>query len=103
MEILYQDNSLWVAVKPPELLSEMGDAEQSFAARLAAENKGYVGVVHRLDRGVGGVMVYAKTADAAARLSLAVQSRQVQKEFLSQTDCIHAFSCLMLSHQDKKV
>ena len=102
MELLYQDNSLWVAVKPPELLSEMGDAEHSFAARLAAENKGYVGVVHRLDRGVGGVMVYAKTADAAARLSLAVQSRQVQKEYLAVVhgcpECREAELCDLLFH-----
>ena len=83
MEILYQDSTLWVAVKPPEALSEQTANQDGFADLLAAQNKGYVGVVHRLDRGVGGVMVYAKTREAAAKLSACVQDRSMQKEYLA--------------------
>lgn len=84
MEILYEDRSLTVAVKPPALLSEQTPDHRGFADLLAARNPdGYVGVVHRLDRGVGGVMVYARTPQAAAELSAAVQARRVKKEYLA--------------------
>ena len=59
MEILYEDNELTVAVKPPELLSEQTPDQSGFADRMAERNANrYVGVIHRLDRGVGGVMVW---------------------------------------------
>lgn len=81
MEILYEDSALWVAVKPPMLLSEETPDKKGFADMLAAKNSGYVGVVHRLDRGVGGIMVYAKTKSAAAALSRAVQEHRLEKEY----------------------
>ena len=83
MELLYQDNHIWVAVKPADLLSEQTANQDGFADLLATENHGYVGVIHRLDRGVGGIMVYAKTPIAAAKLSQAIQNHQMQKEYLA--------------------
>lgn len=84
MEILFEDNDITVAIKPADLLSEQTPDQKGFADRLAARNKnGYVGVIHRLDRGVGGVMVYARTPKAAAKLSAAVQERTVKKEYLA--------------------
>ena len=69
MEILYEDTAITVAVKPPDLLSEQTPDGKGFADLLASRNpRGYVGVIHRLDRGVGGVMVYARTPQAAASL-----------------------------------
>ena len=83
MEILYEDRHLWVVVKPADLLSEQTPKQDGFADLLAKENGGYVGVIHRLDRGVGGVMVYAKTPASAAKLSAAVQNHEMQKEYLA--------------------
>ena len=83
MEILYRDESVTVCIKPPSLVSEQTPKKDGFADLIAAENGGYVGVVHRLDRGVGGVMVYANTPAAAASLSRAVQERRLQKEYLA--------------------
>ncbi len=83
MEILYEDNDVIVAHKPCGLLSEDCDREDSFARLLSERNGGYIGVIHRLDRGVSGVMVYAKTQTAAARLSAQVQSRRMKKEYLA--------------------
>ena len=84
MEILYQDTAITVAVKPPQLLSEQTERGDGFADLLAAQNKNrYVGVIHRLDRGVGGVMVYARTPQAAAKLSSAVQNHLLKKEYLA--------------------
>jgi len=84
LEILFEDESVTVAVKPPALLSERAEGGNGFADRLAARNpNGYVGVIHRLDRGVGGVMVYARTPIAAARLSADVQAHRFEKEYLA--------------------
>ena len=83
MEILYRDEFITVCIKPPLLLSEQTPKKDGLADLIAAENGGYVGVVHRLDRGVGGVMVYANTPDAAAKLSRAVQERKLEKEYLA--------------------
>ncbi len=84
MKILLEDEAITVAVKPADLLSEQTPDKTGFADLLAARNAGgYVGVIHRLDRGVGGVMVYARTPAAAAKLSAAVQAHRLQKEYLA--------------------
>lgn len=83
-EILFEDTQITVAVKPPMMLSEQNESANSFASLLAKRNpSGYIGVVHRLDLGVGGVMVYARTQDAASVLSRAVADRRMQKEYLA--------------------
>ena len=84
MEILFEDAAVCVAVKPADLLSEQTPDQSGFADLVAARNKnGYVGVIHRLDRGVGGVMVYAREPRAAAKLSAAVQAREMKKVYLA--------------------
>lgn len=76
MEILFEDRYITVAVKPRGVLSEHHEREENMPALL-----GGVYPVHRLDRGVGGVMVYAKTREAAAKLSAAVQQGKLEKEY----------------------
>ena len=83
-EILFEDSQITVAVKPPMMLSESSENGNSFADLLSKRNPaGYVGVVHRLDLGVGGVMVYARTQNSAAALSRAVAAHEVKKEYLA--------------------
>ncbi len=77
MEILFEDAHIVVAVKPRGVLSEHHASEENMPALLG----GTVYPVHRLDRTVGGVMVYAKTREAAARLSAAVQQNKLEKEY----------------------
>jgi len=82
LKILFEDGHLIVCVKPVGASSEEG--EGSVPALLRAywgKADAYVGVVHRLDTGVGGVMVYAKTNAAAAALSRQVQERTFEKEY----------------------
>lgn len=81
--ILAETPELTVAVKPPGLISEQTPDGTGFADLLATRNGGYIGTVHRLDRGVGGVMLYARTPEAAARLSRAAQEHQLGKEYLA--------------------
>ena len=83
MELIYEDRFLFVCLKPPQLLSEQTPEGDSVADLLAARNGGYIGVVHRLDRGVGGVMVYARTPEAAAVLSEAIRENRFGKEYLA--------------------
>ena len=83
MKILHEDKDIIVCIKPSDALSETTPEGNGFADALAKENGGYIGVVHRLDRGVGGVMVYAKTPAAAAALSRCVQQRTLRKEYLA--------------------
>lgn len=79
MEILYQDREIVVCIKPIGVNSE--DGENSFPALLRQELGGDILPLHRLDWNVGGVMVYARTKNAAARLSKAIQDGAMAKEY----------------------
>ena len=74
MELLYCDKDMVVCVKPVGM-----DAEHDVPAALGGE----IFPVHRLDKNVGGVMVYAKTRQAAAALSRAVQEGTMVKEYVA--------------------
>lgn len=80
MEILYRDADIVVAIKPRGVLSEAGQGEDNMPA-LLRPSVGEVFPIHRLDRAVGGVMVYARNRRAAAALSRAVQEGTLQKEY----------------------
>lgn len=92
IRILYEDDALIVCEKPVGVLSQpdvsgAGEDMLSLLAQLFSERDGnkkpYVGLVHRLDRGVGGVMVFAKRQDVAAKLSVAVAERRMTKQYLA--------------------
>lgn len=78
MNVLYSDTGIVAAVKPVGL-----DSEQEFPDALKEMLGGEIYPVHRLDKNVGGVMVYARTKKAAADLSRAVQSGEMVKEYLA--------------------
>ncbi len=82
MKILFENENYWVVNKPAGAVSEQ-DGGRGLADLLAAQNGGYVGVIHRLDREVGGLILYAKTPDAAARLSEFSRTGSLQKEYLA--------------------
>ena len=69
MKILYDGEDAVVAVKPAGVLSEESVAEQNMVSLLSEELSCKVYPVHRLDRAVGGAMVFAKSRKAASRLS----------------------------------
>mgnify|MGYP003296912784 CR=1 FL=1 len=78
MDILYSDNSIAVIIKPVGL-----DSEAEVPAALKEALGGEVFPIHRLDKNVGGVMVYARTKLAAAALSKAVQEGTMVKEYVA--------------------
>ena len=84
MEIIFQDNDIVVAIKPPEILSQSDEKGRANAVDLLREMTGSdILPVHRLDKGVGGVMVFAKNSKAAAELSRQVADRTMEKTYLA--------------------
>ncbi len=92
LKILHEDNHIIVVLKPqgvPCCGDESGDENLLDAVknyiRTAYRKPGnvYVGLVHRLDRPTGGVMVFAKTSKAAARLSEQMRSGDFEKKYLA--------------------
>lgn len=75
MDILFENQHIVVCVKPVGM-----DSEHDVPAALGGE----VYPVHRLDKNVGGVMVYAHTKTAAAALSKAIQDGTMVKEYVAQ-------------------
>ena len=84
MEILYHDRDIVVCVKPPRVLStdEPGGVPELVRKALGEEN---IRTVHRLDRVVGGLMVLAKRAKAAAELSRQIREGIFEKEYTALT------------------
>lgn len=78
MEILYSDREIVVCVKPVGL-----DAETQVPDELKNRLGGDIYPIHRLDKNVGGVMVYARTKSVAAALSRAVQDGTFVKEYVA--------------------
>jgi 23S rRNA pseudouridine1911/1915/1917 synthase len=90
--ILFEDNHILVVVKPVNMPTQEDDSrDPDLLSVLKADLKHrhhkpgnvYLGLVHRLDRPVGGVMVFAKTSKAASRLSDAVRTRHFDKTYIA--------------------
>ncbi|MCR4556606.1 MAG: RluA family pseudouridine synthase [Saccharofermentans sp.] len=88
VKVLYEDNHIIVAIKPAGVLSQSdGSRSPDMLTVLKAYIKEeyskpgevYLGLVHRLDRPVSGVMVFARTSKAASRLSEQIRNRRVEK------------------------
>lgn len=95
MKILYEDNQILVAEKEPNIPSQADKTEDLDMLSLVKQyvkekyNKPgevYIGLVHRLDRPVGGIMVFAKTSKAAARLSEQIRNKEFEKGYLAVVD-----------------
>ncbi|MEZ4358306.1 MAG: RNA pseudouridine synthase [Eubacteriales bacterium] len=97
LHILYEDNHVIAAIKPPNVLSQ---ADSSGDADMLTIIKGYIkekyskpgdvylGLVHRLDRPASGVMIFARTSKAASRLSNEIRNGRMQKVYLAVTSRI---------------
>ncbi len=92
LNILYEDNHILVVEKMvniPSQADKTGDVDMLSIIKdyiketYQKPGNVYVGLVHRLDRPVGGVMVFAKTSKAAARLSEQVRNKDMKKEYLA--------------------
>lgn len=92
LEVLYEDNHIIVVVKPNNVLSQSDNTNDLDMLTIVKDylkekyNKPgnvYLGLVHRLDRPVGGIMVFAKTSKAASRLSEQVRNGNFKKKYMA--------------------
>lgn len=84
MEILFEDSVIIVCVKPVGIISQSDSGGGESMISLLEDHAGAeIFPLHRLDRETGGVMVYAKTKAAAAKLSRDIAERRFCKEYLA--------------------
>ena len=92
MNVIYEDNHIIVVEKPvniPSQADNTGDKDMITMVKEYLKEKYnktgnvYVGLVHRLDRPVGGIMVFAKTSKAASRLSESIRTNSFHKTYLA--------------------
>ena len=95
LKILFEDNHIIVVEKKPNVPSQEDKTEDMDMLSLVKQyiketyqkpGNVYLGLVHRLDRPVGGVMVFAKTSKAASRLSNQVREKVFKKKYLAVVD-----------------
>lgn len=92
LDVIYEDNHIIVVIKPQNIPT-MEDASKDLdllsmvkayiKEKYNKPGNVYVGLVHRLDRPTGGIMVFAKTSKAASRLSAQIQDGTMKKEYLT--------------------
>ena len=95
LNVIYEDNHIIVVekiVNVPSQSDKTGDTDMLSMIKNYIKEKYnkpgnvYIGLVHRLDRPVGGVMVFAKTSKAASRLSNQVREKTMKKQYLAVVD-----------------
>lgn len=95
LKVIYEDNHIIVVEKLPNIPSQAdktGDVDMITLVKEYIKEKYnkpgnvYLGLVHRLDRPVGGVMIFAKTSKAAGRLSEQVRNEVFKKKYLAVVD-----------------
>ena len=91
LNVLYEDNHIIVVEKKPNVLCQSDNTKDIDLLTIIKNylkikyNKPgnvFLGLVHRLDRPVGGIMVFAKTSKAASRLSETIRKHEMNKEYL---------------------
>ena len=89
--VLFEDNHVLVAVKPPRMLTQgdkTGDTDLLSVLKAYVKEKydkpgdAYLGLVHRMDRPVGGLLVFARTSKAAARFAAQLKDGMLKREYV---------------------
>lgn len=97
LTVLYEDNHLVVCKKPVGVLSQgagnqmedmLWKVKQYIKEKYAKPGEAFIGLVHRLDLNVGGIMVFARTSKAASRLSHSIREHVFQKTYLATVEGI---------------
>ena len=111
IEVLYEDNHLLCVKKPVNIpVQEDASGDDDLLSICKAylretyhkPGNVYLGLVHRLDRPVGGVMVFAKTSKAASRLSDSIRKGEITKEYTAILDGVIKPSAGVLKDYLKK-
>ena len=109
--ILYEDNHIIVVLKPQNVPSQADESKDKDLLTMIKEyikvtyqkpGNVYVGLIHRLDRPTGGVMVFAKSSKAAGRLSEQMKSGDFEKKYLTVLSAMPRERKAVLTHYLKK-
>lgn len=109
--VLYEDNQVVVVVKPhnvPTQADASGDEDmlsmvkKYIKEKYNKEGEAFIGLVHRLDRPTGGVMVFARNSKSASRLTSQFASRDVEKTYYAVTSRVPKDKTGHLTHYLKK-
>lgn len=111
MQVVYEDNQIIVVIKPhnqPSQKDESGDLDLLTEVKEYVKQKynkpgeAFIGLVHRLDRPTGGLMVFARNSKSAERLSKQLQSHQMQKVYFAVVEGKIKYQSQSLVHYLKK-
>ena len=89
--VLFEDNHVVVAIKPPNLLTQADDTgdenlldqvKNYIKEKYEKPGEAFIGLVHRMDRPVGGLLCFARTSKAAARLSEQVRVHELNRQYV---------------------
>ena len=95
LNLIYEDNHILVVVKPRGVMVQkdstgandfQSQLKEFLKRKYNKPGEAFLGIVHRLDQPVGGVMVFAKTSKAASRLSEQIRQHEWKKEYLAIVD-----------------
>lgn len=111
VDVIYEDNHVLVCLKPQNIPTQADESKDPDMLNMVKNyikekykkpGNVYVGLVHRLDRPTGGVMVFAKTSKCASRLSKQIQSKEFQKKYLTVVCGMPKYETDKLVHYLKK-
>ena len=92
IKVIYEDSHIIVVEKPPKIPSQqdktgdmdmLGLIKDYLKKKYPRARNPYIGLIHRLDRPVGGLMVFAKNKEANAKLSEQIKFHSFEKEYLA--------------------
>ena len=86
IRILFQDENICICQKEAGMLSEMTETKESLPKMLSEQLKSEIFVLHRLDKPVGGAMIYAKTKKGASAFSRLISEDGIKKEYVTVLD-----------------
>ena len=95
MVVLYEDNQVIVVIKPQNMPSQadssgdrdlLSEVKSYIKEKYNKQGEAFIGLVHRLDRPTGGVMVFARNSKSASRLCEQLKSGQMKKTYYAITE-----------------
>lgn len=111
LTVLYEDNQIVVVIKPqnvPTMPDESGDEDMLSAVKAYVKEKynkqgeAFIGLVHRLDRPTGGIMVFARNSKSAKRLSEQFATHEVEKTYFAVVEGVVKIKMQKLTNYLKK-
>lgn len=110
LEIIYEDKEIIVCYKPPGVATQTASLSgqdmvsllKNYLAKQTKEKSPYIGVIHRLDQPVSGLLVFAKNQKAAASLSKQIQDGNANKDYIAMCSGILEEKSGTLVHYSKK-